>query len=325
MDTSNTERSSSYADWEHRRKRSSSNGKTSKNGDSKENKDVEASRSEVNVSKGHFLEIENLNQIPHWLGPCNLVAALFQIVQAVFLFGFAYMNELTVRLYTNYPTADTGAEEESRNYAVPESSELVSYQLTWYAGFFILIAGVQHLYCVIPSTRQRYEYGLERHQAPSRWIEYSFSCALMKTHIAQVAGITDVHLVVLIFFISHVSMYFPFLHEKINAKARADGYKQNWMPFWMGVVPHLASWTIIFFYFFTGLNRGESPRFVTTIVLSLFLLECFFPLIFVLQWKKVGRFQDFLVGEFAFITMSFTTKTFLAWVTLAGANGYAKN
>lgn len=270
----------------------------------------------------HYLDIEHLNKIPLWLAPCHLVAALFQGMQALFLFAFASQTDLQWLVYTNYPAAtDEGLADDE--YAIPDPKLLGTYPITWYAGLFILMSCIDHITCIVPRLRQHYEYNIERHQSPTRWIEYSFSASLMRMHIAQVAGVTDAHILFLIFVMTHVALYFPAVHEMMNAKARADGYLQNWTPFFMGTVPHVASWGVIFFYFFSGLNRGDPPGFVVTIVVSLFFLDMSFPTCFVLQWRKVGVFQDYLVGEFGFIMLSFTTKTFLAWITLAGANGYS--
>lgn len=278
---------------------------------------------EEKVVKPHYLDVQNLNKIPLWLAPCHLVAALFQGMQALFLFAFSSQTDLQWLVYTNYPSARDEALLEDQ-YAMPQPNLLGSYPITWYAGLFILMSGIDHVTCILPRFRERYEYYIERHQSPTRWVEYSLSASLMRMHIAQVAGVTDAHILFLIFTMTHVALYFPALHEKLNAKARADGYDQNWTAFYCGTVPHMASWGVIFFYFFSGLNRGDPPGFVTTIVLSLFILDMSFPTCFVLQWRKVGVFQDYLVGEFGFIMLSFTTKTFLAWITLAGANGYSR-
>lgn len=274
-------------------------------------------------SKTHYLEVENRNRIPLWLAPCHLVAALFQGMQSLFLFAFSSQTDLQWFVYTNYPSGNAEGLMEDE-YAKPDAALLGSYPITWYAGLFILLSGIDHVSCILPGFRQHYEYYIERHQSPTRWIEYSCSASLMRMHIAQVAGVTDAHILFLIFAMTHVALYFPALHEKINAKARADGYEQNWTAFYCGTVPHIASWGVIFFYFFSGLNRGDPPGFVATIVLSLFILDMSFPTCFVLQWRKVGVFQDYLIGEFGFIMLSFTTKTFLAWITLAGANGYSR-
>lgn len=264
-------------------------------------------------------EVENLNEIPLWLAPCHMVAALFQLMQALFLMAFSSKVDLMWYIYVNFPTSDEELLSKS-DFAKPFAQEVGSYPITWYAGVFILLSGIDHIICVLPSVRPYYEYYIERHQSPIRWIEYSLSAPLMRMHIAQVAGVTDIHILWCIFFLGHVSMYFPAMHERLNAKARADGYEQYWFPAYAGGVPHMASWMVIFCYFFTGLRGGDPPAFVGTIVFCLFLLDSCFAICFFLQWKKIGMFKDYLVGEFGFIMLSFTAKTFLAWITLAGAN-----
>lgn len=174
-----------------------------------------------------FLEIKNKNKIPLWLAPCHLVAALFQCMQSLFLFAFSSQVDLKWFVYSNLPSSDV-KDLEDDEYLKPYSHELGSYPITWYAGLFILLSGVDHILSILPPFRQHYEYNVERHQSPMRWVEFGLSAPLMRVHIAQVAGVTDVHTLFLIFFLAHTAIYFPSIHEKMNAKARADGYKQNW-------------------------------------------------------------------------------------------------
>mmetsp|Transcript_15132 Transcript_15132/g.23762 ORF Transcript_15132/g.23762 Transcript_15132/m.23762 type:complete len:299 (+) Transcript_15132:85-981(+) len=285
------------------------------------------SRSGADKEQGEardYMMIENMNVIPLWLAPCHLVAALFQCMQSLFLFAFSSQVDLRWNIYSNFPAGDELVLGENE-YAKPEANLIGSYSVTWYAGVFILLSGIDHISCLLPSFRQKYEWYIERHQSPFRWVEYSFSAALMRALIAQVAGVTDVHLIYAIYVMSCTTLLFAIVHERLNAKARADGYPQDWLPICFGYIPHLASWSIIFCYFFAGVSRGEPPAFVSTIVFSLFLLDFTFPICFFLQWKQIGVFRDYLVGEFGFIMLSFTAKTFLAWVTLAGANGYTRN
>ena len=286
---------------------------------SRMNGDVETQPVEPQGEKPHYMEIENLNQIPLWLAPCHLVAFLFQTMQTLFLFAFAAQVNLDWFLYVNFPGNSNSL--SPNEYAMPVQREIAHYSIAWYSGAFIFLSAIDHLVCILPRFRRIHEYYIERHQSPIRWFEYCLSAPLMRVHIAQVAGVTDVHTLWCIFFITHTAIHFPNLHEFLNAKARADGYKQNWLPIYFGVIPHLASWCVIFCYFFAGIKQGDPPAFVGSIVFTLFFLEALFPLCFYLQWCKVGIFRDYLVGEFGFIMLSFTAKTFLAWTTLAGAIG----
>ena len=298
-----------------------------------ERKNGAANTNNATNTQKHYLEPDNLNEIPMFLAPCHWIAALFQFMQSIFLFAFSSQVNLRWRVFTNFPMV-TDSSTSNRDvfdpdivyYASAETRYIGSYYVTWMTGGFIILSGIDHLLCVLPRFKGTYEYYLIRNQSPFRWAEYSISAPLMKMHIAQVAGVTDIHMLFLIFMLNHVAIYFPLIHEKLNAKARADGYEQNWMPLIGGVIPYLACWLIIFCYFFEALSRGDQPpAFVYTIVFSLFLVEMLFPLCFFLQWKKIGKFEDYLLGEFGFIMLSFVAKSILAWTTLVGANHYVEN
>ncbi|KAL3904329.1 MAG: hypothetical protein SGILL_010112 [Bacillariaceae sp.] len=273
-------------------------------------------------SSDEYMEIENKNEIPMWLAPCHFVTAIFQFMQALFIFAFSTKVDLKWCVYTFYPNAENEVHENDI-YAIPEENEVGCFTITWYAGVAILLSGLHHLSNVLPRFREAYEYKIARHQSPARWIEYSLSCAIMRVHIAQVAGVTDLYTLILTFFLSHAGLLFAMSYEKLNCKNRADGYVQDQSPFWFGVVCHIASWAIIFAYFIVGMSRIDASLAIG-LVLALFFLEMTFPIVFVLQWGKIGPFEDYLIGELAFCLLSFTTKTFLAWATLIGANAYAR-
>jgi hypothetical protein len=280
----------------------------------------------------HYLEPQNKNEIPMFLALCHVIAALFQCVQAIFLLTFSSQTNLRWNIYTNFPVVDeemrlSSYDEDGMIYYVrPQASFVGGYYVTWMTCGFVLLSGFDHLLCVLPKSRECYEYYLARNQSPFRWAEYSLSAPLMKMHIAQVAGVTDAHILFLIFFLNHVAIYFPLLHEIMNAKARADGYSQNWFPLLFGIIPYIACWLVIFCYFFETLSREEQPPgFVYSIVFSLFFVEMLFPVCFIMQWKKIWKFDDYLIGEFGFIMLSFIAKSILAWATLIGATAYVDN
>ncbi|KAL3909027.1 MAG: hypothetical protein SGARI_002799 [Bacillariaceae sp.] len=135
--------------------------------------------------------------------------------------------------------------------------------------------------------------------------------------------VTDLYTLILTFFLTNASINFGLVYEKLNAKNRADGYVQDKSPFYYSCICHIASWAIVFSYFINGMAKIDASL-ALSLVLALFFLEMTFPIVFVLQWAKIGPFKDYLVGEFSFCLLSFTTKTFLAWATLIGANAYAR-
>ena len=304
----------------------------SPNSNDQETKATLESTSDGMVPSHHYIEIVDpscLNPIPHWLAPCHMVAVTFLGIQAFFLFLFSSFVDMKWHLYTNFPAFWFQDEvtspgvvlgEEVKTFASPESECIATYTITWYAGIFILFSMLDHLSCLVPGLRQRYEYYIERHQSPFRWIEYSLSSALIKVYIAQLAGVTDVHLLICIFMLAHVTCYFAILHEMINARARAEGYEQTWWPFWLGTVPHMTAWAMIGSYFFSSVHRGhEQEGFVSVVCILLFCLDATFPVMFILQWHRVWIFENYLFGELGFICLSFITKTSMAWITVGSA------
>jgi hypothetical protein len=68
---------------------------------------------------------------------------------------------------------------------------------------------------------------------------------------------------------------------------------------------------------FETVSRGDQPpEFMFSTMISLFCVEMLFPILFILQWTKIGIFQDYMMGEFGFIVLSFIVKFTLAWTTL---------
>jgi len=256
--------------------------------------------------------IENLNEIPKALRWWNISACLFQFGQAGALLYLATQADFSWPLYVNFPaTFDETAQE---GFGVPAPKEVASYSVTWLSGVFLGFSGLDHFLVSFPWINQKYNYYIERYQNPFRWTEYAFSASLMRVMIAQLSGITDLHSLFMIFILTATTMILGSCHESVNAVARADGYRQNWFPFLTAWITHLASWSVIFCYFFVSVSRADPPNFVWAIIIVLFVLDLTFALLFYMQWGKVWIFRDYVKGEIGFIVLSFTSKALLAWI-----------
>ena len=60
------------------------------------------------------------------------------------------------------------------------------------------------------------------------------------------------------------------------------------------------------------------PDFVYGIVISLFLFFNSFAINMWLQYRKVGRWKDYLFGERMYIVLSLVAKSLLAWQIFFG-------
>ena len=65
-------------------------------------------------------------------------------------------------------------------------------------------------------------------------------------------------------------------------------------------------------------TNAEPPAFVYGIIISLFILFNIFALVQWLQYKRVGRWANYLTGERTYITLSLIAKSALAWQIFAG-------
>ncbi|PIZ46567.1 hypothetical protein COY32_03065, partial [candidate division WWE3 bacterium CG_4_10_14_0_2_um_filter_41_14] len=60
------------------------------------------------------------------------------------------------------------------------------------------------------------------------------------------------------------------------------------------------------------------PTFVYWIYVSIFLFFNSFAVNMILQYKKIGKWSDYLYGEKAYIVLSLVAKSLLAWQVFAG-------
>jgi len=57
---------------------------------------------------------------------------------------------------------------------------------------------------------------------------------------------------------------------------------------------------------------------VYAIIPTLFVFFNTFAINMILQYKKVGKWKDYLFGEKTYIVLSLSAKTVLAWIIFAG-------
>ena len=229
-------------------------------------------------------EIRNLNKLPSSLHLASTLAFVFQLVQGAALIIVAMNSRNRWYWYTSFPNN----EDEAPGHQ-PELNEVASFAIEWLSPVFIFMSGVEHLSTLI--FRETYEWYLKRNQNPFRWFEYTFSASLMRVMIAQLAGVTDIHLLFSIFVLASLTIQCGATCESVNAKARADGLEMHWRPFFTAWISQIACWGIIFSYFINGVNTGGMPPLVWVIVILLFFLDSTFAILFSLQWLKIPPFD----------------------------------
>ncbi len=182
---------------------------------------------------------------------------------------------------------------------------------------FLFLSALFHFLVAFPFNKT-YNADLEKGINKFRWFEYALSSSVMIVLIATLFGIYDLASLVLIFIVNAVMNLFGLMMEQLNSR-RNEGEKVNWSPFVYGTIAGLAPWIAIVLYMAGNPNLDMVPWFVWAIVVTYFIAFNTFPVNMVLQYKKVGKWANYLYGEKTYIVLSLVAKTILAWLVFFGA------
>jgi sulfite exporter TauE/SafE len=164
--------------------------------------------------------------------------------------------------------------------------------------------------------RSRYEWGLRQGINRARWVEYSISASVMMVGIALLSGIFDLAALILIFALVAIMSLMGLAMER----QRLQSKKTDWFNYWIGVLAGAVPWAVVAFALFSASVYGNSavPGFVYWIYGSIFLFFSSFAINMALQYKKVGRWKNYLFSERTYIVLSLVAKSALAWQIFAG-------
>lgn len=185
------------------------------------------------------------------------------------------------------------------------------------ASFLFISAAAHALISVPKKLNDKYNSDLEKGINQFRWFEYALSSSIMIVLIATLFGIYDIASLVLIFAVNATMNLFGLVMEQLNSGRT----KRNiiWGPFIWGSIAGIAPWIAILLYMFGNGNFDQVPWFVWAIVGTYFVAFNTFPVNMILQYKKVGKWEDYIYGERIYIILSLVAKSILAWLVLFGA------
>jgi hypothetical protein len=236
----------------------------------------------------------------------NLVAAAVHAAQAIAV--LALSNGFKLPVTASYLQGPPGTPPTAR-------VTLFDIRVAWGVAGFLALSAVAHLVVASPTFFPRYVRGLRQHHNTFRWVEYSLSASIMIVLIAQIVGISDVAALMAIFGVNVAMILFGWLQERYEEPG-----SRRWLPFVFGCIAGIVPWLAILVYLVAPASPSpaQPPGFVYGIFGSLFILFNIFALNQWLQYRRVGRWSDYLVGERAYITLSIVAKSLLAWQVFAG-------
>lgn len=197
---------------------------------------------------------------------------------------------------------------------VPDPKELFTVKIGPLVAGFLFISAFAHLMISLPKINDWYNRNLGKGANYARWIEYSFSSSLMIVIIAMLVGIYDISSIILLFFVNASMILFGWMMELHNQTTQ----KTDWTAFIFGCISGIAAWIAIGLYLWNPGSDTKAPNFVYWIYFSIFLFFNCFALNQYLQYKKIGKWADYLYGERAYIVLSLVAKSLLAWQVFGG-------
>ena len=238
----------------------------------------------------------------------NLIMGFLHLIQGVFM--WVVSNETTYPIFTNYLNFNT------ETFSLSPSPQLF-YELRFgpAVAIFLLISAIAHFYLSTVGNKA-YVKNLKKGMNPIRFYEYALSSSLMIVLIGMLSGLWDLGAIILIFGLNAMMNLFGILMEYHNQYTE----KTNWTAYIYGCIAGIIPWIVIFQFFLGSVNSGDAkpPAFVYAIIPTLFVFFNIFAINMVLQYKKVGRWADYLYGERVYIVLSLVSKSILAWLIFAG-------
>ena len=235
----------------------------------------------------------------------NVVMGALHAAQAVAVLILA--NGFTLPVVATFMKNAPGAE-------APSITHLFDFRYAWGVAAFLIVSALAHFVIASPQYFPRYIAGLAKGRNYARWVEYSISSSIMILLIAMLVGISDAAALLALAGVNASMILFGLLQEKYEA----PGKKVSLISYWFGVIAGAVPWIAITLYLIEPGVSASPPAFVYGIFFSLFVFFNCFAIVMVLQYKKIGKWKDYVYGESTYVLLSLVAKSLLAWQVFAG-------
>lgn len=194
------------------------------------------------------------------------------------------------------------------------TKEIGQLHLGYLVVAFFALSAIAHT-LIATVYRRRYEANLKNGMNKARWYEYALSASVMMVAIAVLSGVQDISSLIMIFALDAIMNLMGLVMEVWNQKTA----KTNWLSYWIGCLAGIVPWLVFAIYVWGARsNGGQIPTFVYWIYVSIFIFFNSFAINMWLQYKKVGKWADYLYGERTYIILSLVAKSLLAWQVFGG-------
>jgi hypothetical protein len=239
----------------------------------------------------------------------NTAMGFLHLIQAGLM--LALSNASTFPLQTSFLTYD-----QTTKVFYHVTDTIVNVPLGPMVAAFLLVSAIAHFSLSSPWGYPWYVRNLKKGVNYARWYEYAISSSIMIVVIAALCGIYELSSIILIFALNATMNMFGLMMERHNLTTP----KTDWTAFILGCFAGIVPWIVLGIYFFGSvmLAGPDFPAFVIGIFFSLAVFFNIFAINMVLQYRRKGRWADYLFGERVYIILSLTAKSALAWQVFAG-------
>ncbi len=244
----------------------------------------------------------------------NISLAVLHAVQALIIVVIA--RDVSVPVSTEFLTLNPLATEATgQPVLVQATKSLFEVNLAYLVAVFFVMSAVAH---TIMATvyRKSYETNLKLGVNKARWIEYAASASTMIVAIALLSGVYSLSLLITLFGLIAIMNLMGLVMEVHNQTTKTT----NWLSYVIGCLAGILPWVVLAIYLWGAgiFGAGQVPTFVYWIYGSLFVFFNLFAINMYLQYKKVGRWADYMYGEKVYMILSLVAKSALAWQVFFG-------
>jgi hypothetical protein len=249
-----------------------------------------------------ILELIKLNKIALVLHLVQGIAMVW-LVKAV---GVDASYDITANFISFNPVSET---------LEPATNVLFSINFAWLVASFMFMSAIAHL-SIVTWYKKQYIADLGKGINKARWIEYSISASTMMIAIALLSGMQDLASLVMIFALV-AGMNLMGLVMEVSNQGKKD---PDWLSYIIGCILGIVPWIAFGIYVWAAnaYSLNGVPGFVYAIYASIFIFFNCFAINMYLQYKKIGKWADYLYGERVYIVLSLLAKSALAWQVYAG-------
>ncbi len=142
---------------------------------------------------------------------------------------------------------------------------------------------------------------------------------LMLVVLMMLGGLIELSTIVFIFTLNFIMNLMGLMMEKYNQLSQ----ETNWLAFNIGTLAGIVPWIMggLYFWVSTSNIADSIPVYAQFGFLLTFLFFNSFAINMWLQYKRVGKWKDYVYGEKAYITLSLVSKSALGWIIVLGTMG----